>query len=127
MRLLLCLLLLSPLLLLAEEPPEPNYVFRAELVRVIDGNKVAMDIDLGFGVWVHNQTLTLLDPDKSGPSEDEKEKNMERAGRLRELLKDGVEIIVQTVKDKDAKPPRYLAVIWVDGTNINDELKKAFP
>ena len=126
MRLLLCLLL-APFLLSAEEPPEPNYVFRAELVRVIDGNKVAMNIDLGFGVWVHNQSLTLLDSDKSGLTEEEKEKNMERAGKLRELLKENVEIIVQTVKDKDAKPPRYLAVIWADGTNINEELKRAFP
>ena len=126
MRLLLCLLL-APLSLLAQEPPEPNYVFRAEFVRVIDGNKIAMNIDLGFGVWVHNQSLTLQDPDKSGLSDEEKEKNMERAGKLRDLFKDSVEIIVQTIRDKDAKPPRYLAVIWVDGTNINEELKKAFP
>lgn len=126
MRLLICLLLF-PLLLTADEAPEPNYVFRAELVRVVNGNSVAMNIDLGFGVWVHNQTLTLLDTEASGPDEAEKEKSQERTGRLRELLTESTDIIVKTVRDKDAKPVRYLAVIWADGININEEIKKPLP
>lgn len=126
MRLIISLLLF-PLLLTAEEAPEPNYVFRAELVRVIDGNNVAMNIDLGFGVWVHNQSLTLLDAEKTGADEGAKAKNQARAGKLRELLTESTDIIVKTVRDKDAKPPRYLAVIWADGTNINESIKTALP
>ncbi len=121
MRLLLCLLLF-PLLLKAEDPPAPNYVFWAEFVRVVDGNTVAMDIDLGFGVWTHNQSLTLLETGESTLTEPEKQKSQERASKLRELLTESTEIIVRTVKDKNAKPPRYLAEIWADGTCINREL-----
>jgi len=126
MRLLLCLLLL-PLTLRAEDPPEPNYVFWAKLVRIVDGNNLAMDLDLGFGVWVHNQTLTLLDPDNTVLSDPGKEKNMERVKKIREVLDEGTDIVVRTIRDKDARPPRYFAEIWVDGVNLNENLKKSFP
>jgi len=118
MRLLLCLFLF-PLVLTAEDPPEPNYVFRAEFVRVVDGNTVAMNIDLGFGVWTHNQSLTLLETGKSTLTEPEKQKSQERAAKLRELLTESTDITVRTVKDKNAKPPRYLAEIWADGESVN--------
>jgi len=127
MRLFICFLLLSALPLLAEEAPQPNYVFRAELVRVIDGGTVALNIDLGFGVWTHNQSLGLLGVEEPAATEAGKEQGLKRATKLRELLKGRAEIIVQTVKDKKAKPARYLAVIWADGTNVNEEIKKAFP
>ncbi len=123
MRSLLCLLYF-PILLAAEDAPEPNYVFWAEFVRVVDGNTVAMDIDLGFGVWTHNQTLTLLETGDSTLSEEEKQKSQPRAAKLRELLTESTAITVRTVRDKNAKPPRYLAEIWADGENVNALLKQ---
>ncbi len=127
MRSLLCLFLCSlflPTALRAEDPPEPNYVFWAELVRIVDGNTVSMNIDLGFGVWVHKQNLTLFDADKAGPDETTKAKNMQRVARMRELLLESTDIVVKTMRDKDATPPRYFATIWADGTNVNDEVNK---
>jgi micrococcal nuclease len=111
----------------AEDPPEPNYVFWAKLVRIVDGNTVAMDLDLGFGVWVHNQSLTLLEAGGAALDEDAKSKNNDRIKKLRELLTDATDIVVRTTRDRDAKPPRYLVTIWADGVNVNEELKKAFP
>ena len=70
MRSLLCLFLCTlviPSVLRAEDPPEQNYVFWAELVRIVDGNTVSMNLDLGFGVLVHKQNLTLFDAAKTGP------------------------------------------------------------
>lgn len=124
MRSLLCLFLF-PLLLAAEDAPEPNYVFWAEFVRVIDGNTVAMDIDLGFGVWTHNQSLTLLETGDSTLSEEEKQKSQTRAAKLRELLAESTAISVRTIRDKNAKPPRYLAEIWADGIHLNSEVSNA--
>jgi len=111
----------------AGDPPEPNYVFWGELVRIVDGNTVAMNLDLGFGVWVHNQNVTLLDADKAAPDEAAKAKNMQRVAKMRELLAESTDIVVKTVRDKDAKPPRYLATIWADGTNVNEEVNKVAP
>lgn len=123
----LFLALILALPLLAEEEPKPNYVFWAELDRVIDGNRVSMNLDLGFDVWLHNQTIALYEKGLSIEKEADREKSQARASKLREWLTDATEIYVQTVKDKLSKPPRYLAVIWADGVNLNEELKKAVP
>jgi len=116
-----------PSVLRAEDPPEPNYVFWAELVRIVDGNTVSMNVDLGFGVWMHKQNLTLFDADKIGPDESAKVKNMQRVAKMRELLQDSTDIVVKTIRDKDATPPRYFATIWADGVNVNDEVNKVAP
>ncbi len=126
MKTFFCLLLLA-LAAPAQESPQPSYVYRAELVRVIDGDTVVMHIDLGFGVWMHNQSLRLLDveaPEVRGP---EKEDGLRWAAKLRALLADRSEIVVQTVKDKKEKYGRYLAVVWADGLNLNEEMKKGLP
>jgi micrococcal nuclease len=120
-------LLLTTAPLRAEDPPEPNYVFWSKLVRIVDGNTVAMDLDLGFGVWIHNQPLTLLEAGSAGQDDEAKAKNNDRIKKLRELLKDPTDLVVRTVKDRDAKPPRYFAEIWVDGENLNEAMRQAFP
>ncbi len=113
--------------LAAEDEPRPNYVYWAELDRVVDGNRVVLNLDLGFDVWLHNQTLALYEKGLTIESETEREKSQERAAKLREWLADATEIYVQTFKDKDSRPPRYLAVIWADGVNLNEELLKPLP
>ena len=123
---LLVTLFLAPALH-AEDPPEPNYVYWAKVVRIVDGEHLALDIDLGFGVWTHNQTLALLDAGGAGLEPDARAKNNDRIKKLRELLTDATDIVVRTTRERDAKPPRYLVTIWADGTNVNEELKKAFP
>ncbi len=121
------LLLILSATLRAEDPPEPNYVFWAKLVRIVDGNTLAMDLDLGFGVWVHNQPLTLLEAGGAGQEDEAKAKNKDRIQKLRELLADPTDLLVRTVKDRDAVPPRYYAEVWADGENVNEAMRKAFP
>ncbi len=125
--LLLLTLFLSVPELRSEDPPEPNYVYWAKLVRIVDGEHLALDIDLGFGVWTHNQVLALLDAGGAGLEPDARAKNNDRIKKLRELLTDATDIVVRTTRDREAKPPRYLVTIWAEGTNVNEELKKAFP
>lgn len=120
------LLLLAPFLR-AEDPPEPNYVYWAKLVRIVDGEHLALDIDLGFSVWTHNQTLALLDAGGAGQDAAARAQNNERVRKLRELLTDATDIVVRTTRDREAKPPRYLVTIWADSVNVNEEMKKAFP
>lgn len=130
MKFPLCFLLgalLLPSLLRAEDPPEPNYVFWGELVRIVDGNTVAMNLDLGFGVWVHNQDITLLEVDPSGPDEATKAKDIQRVAKMRELMQESTDIVVKTVRDREANPPRYLATIWADGINVNEAVNKIAP
>ena len=35
------------------------YEYNCIIKRVVDGDTVDVDIDLGFGIWVHNQRIRL--------------------------------------------------------------------
>ena len=35
------------------------YEYSCKLVKVVDGDTVDVDIDLGFGVWLQNQRIRL--------------------------------------------------------------------
>jgi micrococcal nuclease len=108
----------------AEEAPEPNYVFWAELDRVVDGNTLSLNLDLGFGVWVHRQSIALLASDGTIPKDEAaRQADQARAKKLRDLLSESTEIVVKTIRDKETKPPRYLATIWADGENVNAGLE----
>ena len=35
------------------------YEYRCEVVRIIDGDTIRVDVDLGFGIWSRNETVRL--------------------------------------------------------------------
>ena len=35
------------------------YEYKCKLVRVVDGDTIDVDIDLGFGVWMRNQRIRM--------------------------------------------------------------------
>tara|TARA_E500000318_G_scaffold4934_3_gene5090 strand:- start:16559 stop:17026 length:468 start_codon:yes stop_codon:yes gene_type:complete len=35
------------------------YEYNCKIVRVVDGDTVDVDIDLGFGLWIHNERIRL--------------------------------------------------------------------
>ena len=54
------------------------YEYKCKMVRVVDGDTVDVDIDLGFGVWLRKQRIRMygIDTPESRTSDDE-EKSME--------------------------------------------------
>lgn len=46
-----------------DHPTEPAYLYRAEVVSVVDGDTIDVDIDLGFYIWIKKQRIRLLDID----------------------------------------------------------------
>lgn len=105
--------------------PEPQYVYHAEVVRVIDGNTLVMNVDLGFHVWLHDETLRLngvTAPDLKG---DQKVEAQKWRDALQALL-EGHKLIIKTSKDKSPNPAtRFLVTIWADDENVNEALPKA--
>jgi micrococcal nuclease len=104
------------------------YTYKAKLIRVIDGDTIDAEIDLGFGVFV-KQRIRLYGintPDSRSKNEDEKLLGLGSKQRLTELLTS--EFIVETILNKRGKFGRILGIIYsVDGetqqhTNINDKL-----
>lgn len=110
------------------DTPEPNYIYYAELVRVVDANTVALNIDLGFGVWLHNQNVDLkglpepVPMDKETP--EQKTERLAQTSRLRGVLKDRKDLTVQTFRDKASASPIYLGILWADELNLNEALLK---
>ena len=110
----------------SEEDPmplvEPAYTYRASVRSIYDGDTIRVDLDLGFGTWIHNQPLRLFGidtPEVRGP---EREAGLLAKEWLQERIPPGTRVTVETFKDRTGKYGRYLAVIWHDGINLNDSL-----
>ena len=33
------------------------YEYKCEIVKIVDGDTIDVDIDLGFGTWIHNERI----------------------------------------------------------------------
>jgi len=102
------------------------YDYRCKIVRVIDGDSILVDIDLGFDTWRCGESIRLFGVDcPECRSRDPKEKAAGLAAKdfVKGLLHDGGTYTL-TTKEK-GKFGRYLGVIKLeDGTSINGELVK---
>ena len=36
------------------------YEYKAKVLRVVDGDTVDVDIDLGFGIWMHRERVRMM-------------------------------------------------------------------
>ena len=36
------------------------YEYRCKILRIVDGDTVDVDIDLGFGVWMHRERVRIM-------------------------------------------------------------------
>ena len=65
-----------------------SFVYDCEIVRVIDGDTIDIDLDLGFGVWVHKQRVRLAGidtPESRTRNLAEKALGLKAKERLKEL------------------------------------------
>ena len=102
------------------------YTYKAKVNRVIDGDSVVLDIDLGFGTWIHNESVRLVGIDApESRTRDLVEKQFGNLAkeRVKEILEPGKQVIIRTYKDKGGKFGRVLAeIITLEEININDLL-----
>lgn len=109
----------------AAEGPAVNYVYNAKVSRVLSGDLVALDVDLGFGVWLHNQSFKLQGVPAAPSMEADKAAALAAKTNAQAVLKPGAEVVLQSVKDKTDKSAVYHAVLWLNGENLNTEIAKA--
>lgn len=103
------------------------YTYKAKLVRVIDGDTIDAEIDLGFNVLIRQRIrLYGIDTPESRTKDlEEKERGLAAKQRLIELLPR--EFVVETILNKRGKFGRILGILHVSDTdgnskNINDVL-----
>jgi len=104
------------------------FVYRVKVVRWVDGDTVVVDFDLGFGVWLKDQSLRLygVNTPERHPSKAKYTKDgvFNKAGFDDEVghanaalafvmaqIPVGADAIVKTRKDADEKYGRWLAEI----------------
>ena len=94
------------------------YTYKAKLDRVVDGDTVDANIDLGFDISVHKRIrLAGIDSPESRTRDlEEKQRGLASKERLTNLLKDGE----FTLESKEVgKYGRVLGVLLVDDVNNN--------
>ena len=91
------------------------FEYKCKLVKVIDGDTVDVDIDLGFGVWLNDQRVRLygIDTPESRTS-DAKEKIYGIAAKefVINFLDDKELILKTNVYDAKGKFGRILGELW---------------
>ena len=91
------------------------YEYRCEVVRVIDGDTVDVDIDLGFGVWMKKQRIRMYGidtPESRTRDLEEKKYGLAAKDFLVGMLEDENGIILKTYKDAEGKFGRILGELW---------------
>jgi endonuclease YncB( thermonuclease family) len=100
------------------------YEYNCKIVRVTDGDSIVVDIDLGFGLWIHGERIRLYGIDT--PECRTRDAEEKAAGFLaKEFVKNCLHVggtyRLQT-KEK-GKFGRYLGTIYLtDDTSINAAL-----
>ena len=104
------------------------YEYRAKTVKIVDGDTVDIDIDLGFDVWVRNQRIRLYKvdtPEKRTRNKTEKKAGLLATEKVTSLIPVGSTIVIKTHKDGKGKYGRILGeLINEDGVNVNEYLIK---
>ena len=105
------------------------YEYNFEVVKIIDGDTVDVNLDLGFSVILKKQRIRLYGintPESRTRDLVEKKYGLAAKARLRELLTDAETLTLKTEIDKKArvKYGRILGTLYADDKNINDTLVK---
>lgn len=80
------------------------YEYRAKVLKIVDGDTVDVDIDLGFGVWLKDERVRIMGidtPESRTSDATEKVFGLASKNRLKELL--GKDTILKTQADKSGE------------------------
>ena len=101
------------------------YEYKCKMVRVVDGDTVDVDIDLGFGVWLRKQRIRMygIDTPESRTSDDEEKIYGKAASAFLTKWTNAGDLTLKTFKDGKGKYGRILGELWYGGEhNINQLL-----
>jgi len=99
------------------------YEYRCNVVKIIDGDTVDVDIDLGFGVWMRKQRIRMYGidtPESRTRDLEEKKYGLAAKDFLTGMLDDEGGIVLRTHKDGKGKFGRILGELWRT-TNYADQ------
>ena len=106
------------------------WTYRAKVIRVIDGDTVDVDVDLGFGIWQKNERVRIMGidtPESRTRDKIEKKFGLAAKAKLKSLL--GPKPVLQTTiskkgEDMKGKFGRVLGDFIVDGKQVTEIMCK---
>lgn len=94
------------------------YLYKAEVLKVYDGDTITVMIDLGMSCFV-KEKIRLFGIDAPELRGEEKQRGIEARDHLANLLESG-DVFILTKKDNKGKYGRYLADVYVHDSIFND-------
>lgn len=98
-----------------------KYTYNAKVKSVYDGDTIKVDIDLGFDVWLKDQTIRLYGINAPEVKGESKTEGLIARDRLRDLVLNK-DIVLETIRDSKEKFGRWLGKLYVDSKCINEIL-----
>lgn len=93
------------------------YQYSARLIRVVDGDTVALDVDLGFYQWRLGRTYRLA---RINAPEMSTKDGVKSRDALKEYLATKVAFLIATQKADSFD--RWIVEVYADGANVSDWL-----
>jgi len=113
------------LLLVSSLAPALDFLYPAEVERVIDGDTIVVDLTLGLGVILDDQYIRFYGIDAWETRGEERPKGLLAKEYVIKRLKEGkveIEIRPEWGSRGRGKYGRWLGVIYIDGKDLNLEL-----
>ncbi len=104
---------------------ENLYQYKVSVSRVVDGDTVDVDVDLGFGVWLRNERVRLAGvdtPEKRTRDAAEKKAGIKASEFTAKMLNEAEEIVLVSHEKGKGKYGRILGTLMCDGMSLNDAL-----
>ena len=102
------------------------YEYKATVKRIIDGDSLVLDIDLGFYMFMNETKIRLYGLDTPEMNSEDPLLRLQAIIAIRYLydnLQVGEKVTIKTVLDKREKYGRLLATVFTkEGLNINEGL-----
>jgi len=96
------------------------FLYKCVITRIVDGDTVDVDIDLGFGIWLRKERVRVAGidtPEKRTKDKIEKQFGLAATAKAHTLIPEGTNCIIRTRRDKAGKYGRTMGdFVLEDGT-----------
>ena len=99
--------------------------YKAKVIKVVDGDTIDVDLDLGFGIWLRGERVRLygIDTPESRTSDKEEKKYGKAAAAFLKKWITAGGVKIKTHKGEDrGKFGRILGEVWCFDTNVNQKM-----
>ena len=95
------------------------YEYKTKIVKVVDGDTVDVDIDLGFGVWLRKQRVRLFGintPESRTRDLEEKARGLAAKDRVKNILEENIDFELHS--EELGKFGRVLGKIYLNKLTV---------